>query len=274
MQSVLDEVDPTKPKPGRQSLRQSILGGVPEHVDPDSFESFEDDGDKEKKSELPLHHQMTTQNEKDKTRAQELWELTNDMKKMQGSLGAVADSVASMKGEGQSDADALLNYATKIVDRHHSSFVNNKDPHDELEASTGSFESNDDDVNEAGNLSPSQSVSKIPKKRRTAQVTMKASYEDFEEWIKFKKMNAWTFVRTALFFIMVPATAVAAVLYYLAGNPPCPNGICNSIKLDSTNVTALVTLASASSSWWILFIFVRQLVTFTLSTVTSALLVE
>jgi hypothetical protein len=75
---------------------------------------------------------------------------------------------------------------------------------------------------------------------------------------------------------------VSAILFYLAGNPPC--GLTrqciekNDLE-EGSNVTLLDTselaglLVSASASWWLLFI-VRQLITLTMAKATQAFLVD
>ena len=66
---------------------------------------------------------------------------------------------------------------------------------------------------------------------------------------------------------MAPATGLAAILFYLTDNPPTGRA--------SNGYTALGTSGDvASASWWILFICVRQVTTFSLAMLAQLLVVD
>lgn len=113
-------------------------------------------------------------------------------------------------------------------------------------------------------------ASTVAKMKRSTKV--KAQFREFEDWLKFEKMSVWSYIKIALFFIMIPATGLAAILFYLAGNPPCGNGICR--PKTNTNSTLIQTFVSASASWWIIFILVRQVVTLSLARATQAFVID
>jgi hypothetical protein len=95
--------------------------------------------------------------------------------------------------------------------------------------------------------------------------------------LKFRWMNGWTHCKVALLYVIIPSTAVAAILFYLSGNPPCGadsdgNNVCHPPL--KTNSTAAEVFVSASASWWVLFIFVRQVITLTLALATMHFVVD
>lgn len=110
--------------------------------------------------------------------------------------------------------------------------------------------------------------------RKAKRNKIKSTYKDFEDWLKVKKVGAWTYIKYALFFLMIPATLIAAALFYFAGNPPCGDGVCKPRNGTVASELRLSIFVSASASWWLLFICVRQVVTFSLAHITERFLVE
>jgi len=102
-----------------------------------------------------------------------------------------------------------------------------------------------------------------------ATIKIRRRYKDFVDWWKNK---ACPYIKIAFCFVIIPATGIAAILYYLVGNPPCTNGICQA-KLQS-NSKAVQTVISASASWWILFLLVRQVITLSFAAATACFLVD
>jgi len=77
-----------------------------------------------------------------------------------------------------------------------------------------------DDGDDKGGIrkDPSRSVKFASSTAKTIKkVKNKVGYKDFEDWLKFKKMSAWTYIKICLFYIMIPATVVAGILFYFAG---------------------------------------------------------
>ncbi|GKY98944.1 hypothetical protein MPSEU_000850200 [Mayamaea pseudoterrestris] len=126
--------------------------------------------------------------------------------------------------------------------------------------------------------------------RATTRMKIKSRYKDFEDWIRFKKMSMFTYLKFLLLFLTLPALGVAAILYYLVGNPPCGTSEeCNDAletQIDATTgnstlsgATGLASITKlifdeASASWWVLFVCCRQPLTLSLALATQAFIIE
>ncbi|GKY96763.1 hypothetical protein MPSEU_000635700 [Mayamaea pseudoterrestris] len=150
---------------------------------------------------------------------------------------------------------------------------------------------------------PSRSLSQRKKSRdaasqfrraareKTTMVRIRHYYNDFEDWFQVKKLSFLSYIKILL-CIILPATAIASILFYAADNPRVGYGGSN---LDTESSTAIgeaadsivaanepahlsqkitAVLRKASWSWWILFIFVRQVLTLALALATQALIIE
>lgn len=72
------------------------------------------------------------------------------------------------------------------------------------------------------------------------------------------------YLKVALLYLILPATGIAVILFYSpAGNPP------TGYDKDGT-----VRSSSASASWWLLFVCVRQVITFSLAMATQLIVVD
>lgn len=131
---------------------------------------------------------------------------------------------------------------------------------------------------------------------RARKVRIKDQYKDFEEWFNVKRLSFYIYIKTILLYIILPATGIASILFYAAENPTVGYG--KTLQTDgsiTSTVDAVATLATqapsqsnstsisdmispgllkASWSWWVLFVFVRQLLTLSLSLATQALIIE
>jgi hypothetical protein len=96
-------------------------------------------------------------------------------------------------------------------------------------------------------------------------------YRDFEDWLRYKSSGVWTYAKILLFFVMVPATGVASILFYVAGDPPCNFVTCT--KADENGVFNN-DYGKASASWWVLFVCCRQAVTFSMARATESFVVD
>jgi hypothetical protein len=67
--------------------------------------------------------------------------------------------------------------------------------------------------------------------------------ENLISFLKTRKLSIWTYCKSTLTCVILPALVIAVILFY-AGNP---------IACDSDNC--------ASYSWWIIFLFIRQVIT-------------
>ena len=164
---------------------------------------------------------------------------------------------------------------------------------------------------EEGKSNTSSHASKNHKRRKkTTKVRMRAQYREFEDWFNLKRPGVTRYIRSVLIFLIIPATTVAAILYYVAENPPCGTteeceranlGVATSarnvLRAEEPNMvegttgntteteapeedfenfvnTAVSLFQSASVSWWILFLCVRQVVTLSLSFMTEGFLID
>jgi len=135
------------------------------------------------------------------------------------------------------------------------------------------------------------------KKKSQINEDFKSDFQDFEEWLKFRKGNALRFVKNVLFFIIFPATGIAAILFYLADNPPCgsqeeciaeqhpvdvktPMPVANTTDPGDSGLGSIGNFFrvdrsnQASASFWILFIGVRQVITFSLAKMSQAVVID
>ena len=135
--------------------------------------------------------------------------------------------------------------------------------------------SEDDDVESqrgatAENTSGSE-TSNHRKKRKTRVAsnlvtsTTDKIKEEMEVWNNFfrpRQARVWSFAKSIILFVMIPATGISALLFYVFGNPT--TGVQES-GVDSP---------LASASWWLLFIFVRQLITFSLALAAQLFIID
>jgi hypothetical protein len=98
---------------------------------------------------------------------------------------------------------------------------------------------------------------------RLNMMAPKSEFQHFEEWFRFKRVGMLTFAKYVFLFSILPSVAVASILFYAAGNPPCHVNLQCSPK--NTDDPTLEYLGSASVSWWLMFLLCRQMITFTLS---------
>jgi len=92
-----------------------------------------------------------------------------------------------------------------------------------------------------------------------------------------------TYAKVALLYVMIPSAGIAAILFYVADNPPTgvllPKDDGRRPALNGTTFLIdtegqVVDPAKASASWWILFVFVRQTVTLTMALLTQVFVVD
>ncbi|KAG7350307.1 mechanosensitive ion channel [Nitzschia inconspicua] len=94
---------------------------------------------------------------------------------------------------------------------------------------------------------------------------VKEEWDVFNKFLNPRKQSLRMYVKIILAYIMIPASCIAAGLFYLGDNPPygrCPVEGCDPRK------------ENASASWWILFIGCRQVVIACLSKMTESLVID
>mmetsp|Transcript_31570 Transcript_31570/g.76534 ORF Transcript_31570/g.76534 Transcript_31570/m.76534 type:complete len:1185 (-) Transcript_31570:186-3740(-) len=95
---------------------------------------------------------------------------------------------------------------------------------------------------------------------------IKKDWEVFSGFLRPRRQTMMTYARIVLFYVMIPSLTIAAILFYLAGNPPY--GKCES------SAGCQPRKDHASASWWVLFVGCRQVVIVILSVLTQGLLID
>jgi hypothetical protein len=141
----------------------------------------------------------------------------------------------------------------------------------------------DDDV-EAGNcdnwndiMPGGQDTNSAFQKMKRAKEQIKSDLSDFEDFLKFRQGSMISYIKFVLFCVIIPATGISALLFYAVDNPPC--GVAKeclaeenarNMALANLNITEAEkegqfsaifdreNVSQASVSWWLLFVFVRQ----------------
>jgi hypothetical protein len=130
---------------------------------------------------------------------------------------------------------------------------------------------------------------------KRAEYQLKANYKDFEQWLKYDQLRFRDYFKFVVFYLILPLTAAAAILFYVFENPPCgTTEECALVELAASGQTIKPTITnstadnseqkvsidslresfdSASLSYCLLFI-VRQCVTLTLAKLGEAILIE
>jgi hypothetical protein len=101
----------------------------------------------------------------------------------------------------------------------------------------------------------------------------KEEFKDFEDWIKYKRYSVWSQAKFLLFFVMLPSTGIASILFYLAGNPPCGYKTCTTEQQGNLGIFVNAS-HQASASWWLLFIGCRQVITLSMARVLDAFVID
>jgi hypothetical protein len=141
-------------------------------------------------------------------------------------------------------------------------------------------DSNGDDDVEAGNgdnwndiMPGGQDAKSAFQRMKRAKEQIKSGLNDFEDFLKFRQESMISYIKFVLFCVIIPAIGVSALLFYAVDNPPC--GVAEEcleeeIALASLNITEAEkegqfsaifdreNVSQASVSWWLLFVFVRQ----------------
>ena len=343
--SSLEEADPTRP--GLILPQTTILGHVPPEATRDAFQDVPTkDSNNSVSSPHPSHTSAPTlplykaKHKPVKSTAEDLWQLTMDMQKLERPALLKSPSQRQTTTTSRLDEvdhnNSLVENAVRIMQRHASSIQRQaearkaddddasesksltvtsgeqdmsaadrwkklkqtmqvtstmsakksdevtpdedeekgkKEGADEDLLEVSSDEDEDDNDKKDGASDPRQSTlngaSMLPSLRKKRGL---ADYKDFEDWIKFKKGNMVTQAKWIL-AIMLIGTGISAILFYVAGNPPCSNSVC-SARTNTTVVVSLTYFGRASASWWILFICCRQAVTLSLARLTEALIID
>jgi hypothetical protein len=124
----------------------------------------------------------------------------------------------------------------------------------------------------------------------------KADFHVFQEWIKMGKRSALAYTKFVALGFVLPCMLAAALLYYVLGNPPCgteeeciesqkvfhqlPNATVTDGDGSGRGIDLIGSFfrrersTKASVSWWLLFVGVRQVLTFSGARATQAFVVD
>jgi hypothetical protein len=155
------------------------------------------------------------------------------------------------------------------------------------EGASESFEKSEDEEN--GGDAPSLpkvkvkdeglSQSQQPNRRRESARKKEKQwmlFKEFQEFFDPYKRSVRFYIKVVVFYIMIPIIGVAAILFYLAGNPPFGVLANNGRPVNGTLINKddeVVDPDSYSVSWMLLFI-ARHLVTGSLAKVTELILID
>lgn len=92
-------------------------------------------------------------------------------------------------------------------------------------------------------------------------------WQTFEEFLSPRKKHIHMYCKTLLFFVIMPATGIAAIFFYVLENRKT-GGDATEEAIAQADVT------KASVSWWILFVGVRQVVTLSLAIATQSFVID
>lgn len=134
--------------------------------------------------------------------------------------------------------------------------------------------------------SPAASRKTKPSKFARAKDQLVFDYHEFKSWIGLKMGGVTGYIKFVLLFLILPCTSVAALLFYVFDNPPCgTQEDCLQEQYQEfilgKNSTAPFAeffgsnrYDGASVSWWLIFLGVRQAITFALARMTEAFVID
>ena len=197
----------------------------------------------------------------------------------------IGHPVAAMFDEApKTQSDALANHAALLFRGHmkepEAAVVNvsneETDPkkNDDiiLEEENESYSNEEQDIElgievsgNGGSGSPGNKRVRRSMANRFCRKAMNEAQGDWETFGKFlgdRKLSIATYVKHVFLWLVLPATSVAAVLYYGLSNPSMSTGYDPDTK------------SYPSVSWFILFLCVRQTITFSLAKMTEIFLID
>ena len=95
---------------------------------------------------------------------------------------------------------------------------------------------------------------------------------DIDTFLQPRRRSIWIFTK-AMLWLILPSLGAAFILFYLANNPP--TGVADREAGDLVNTDGdPISSRKASASWWLLFIGVRQVITFSIARFMEAFVVD
>jgi hypothetical protein len=123
---------------------------------------------------------------------------------------------------------------------------------------------------ESFNKKPPEETRREPRKSFAAHIKEELDYvSKFRDATRNPLASAiYVYCKVVLLYLILPCTGIAAILFHLADNPP------NGYDVEGTTSVTAVRSSSASASWWLLFLGVRQVITFSLAMGTELIVID
>jgi hypothetical protein len=123
---------------------------------------------------------------------------------------------------------------------------------------------------ESFNKKPPEETRREPRKTFAAHIKEELDYvSKFRNATRNPLAQAiHVYCKVVLLYLILPSTGIAAILFHLADNPP------NGYDMQGTTSSAAVRSSSASASWWLLFLGVRQVITLSLAMGTELFVID
>jgi hypothetical protein len=276
------------------SLREAAMQSLFPNIDDNRVHDFEET----QQSDPKLGQSMTSQRRVHRQRESTI-ENINDLTKKMMAASFNKDFTSPTNSEGknigssftthatQNDAARFYTDAAKILSTRQTAIVPQ-----ELD---GDIEATGEKLNEE-NAPQTSGRHRQGTRKTTWRSKAKADLDYFYEFIQPHQARFWGVFAKVFWFVMFPSITVAAILFYLAENPPTgfavddacvgngrasnnTNGLLDrdspSGYADSKCMTAEEkSLAVASASWWILFIGCRQVVTLGIGKISELIIIN
>lgn len=263
IQRALDDLDPTEP--GTSEAQKAILNGVPDHVQLSFPTDSQSQGEHETHERSSTKAPATTERLFGLTAG--LYQLDNDDDNIQSSTLVANPDTASETGAFATIASGISNRLPKqptVPDPR--KWQTTKRASTSLQASGADKKTDKDRADadiETGDPISVSNINQIPKRRKFT-LPKAHTIDNFWAVIRLSKTGMISYCKRVLAYLIIPATVISSVLFYLCENPPCgnkdecsqsdmgTNSTSSPGKMDSSNPSG------ASVSWWLLFVFVRQ----------------
>jgi hypothetical protein len=146
---------------------------------------------------------------------------------------------------------------------------------DEEDGGLSDGEPNDDalDGDENTSKKPGEKTKSKPRISFAAHIKEEWDYVNRFQHLRHATRNPlasaiYAYCKVVLLYLIIPCTGVAAILFNLADNPP------TGYNVPASASGAAVHSTTASASWWLLFLGVRQVITFSLAMASELIVID
>lgn len=125
---------------------------------------------------------------------------------------------------------------------------------------------------ESATKKSSEKTKKKPRKSFAAHIK-----EEWDYMNRFQLRNVtrnplasaiYVYCKVVLLYLILPSTGIATILFYSGDNPP------TGYDIQASTSAAAVRSSTASASWWLLFLGIRQVITFSLAMGTELVVID